>query len=504
MTEHLENSNTYHNNLGQISVHQMKTSNQIIEQIAGWATKTPNRPAITDRTKTIAYGRLWEDIGSCGDFLARHGVAEDAAVGLLMPNRELFVTALLSITQLRAVAVLFPRSLSAAELRRYVEMAGTQWVLAGAAHRALIFDAGGRPVQGGHEDLEAFAFDVLQAGTLTPDDFIVQLTSGVDQSSKLAVRTHAAVWNEIRDFAEEIALTERDTTMVLPSIFHSYGLIGGTLAPLCRGGRVILHDGFDPQIVLQRIRQERPTILFGVPVMYRRIIETPTSDGEDLSSLRLCFSAGAPLPQDVDEEFARRFRRRISQDYGSTEAGVITLRLNWALRLRQSVGRPVRDRTIVIVDTHGRPLPPGQIGEVIVESTALARGYLGDVPPGTTIHEGRLHTGDLGWVDEDGHLFLVGRKSSLIHAAGVTVDPGAVEAVIARMPGVRDVAVVGTPDPAGGERVKAVVVAEGIATEQILHYCRGHLPDTHLPEVVEFRATIPRTPAGKILRRVMR
>ncbi len=186
------------------------------------------------------------------------------------------------------------------------------------------------------------------------------------------------------------------------------------------------------------------------------------------------------------------------------QAGVITLRLNWAPRLQQSVGRPVRGRTIVIVDTHGRPLPPGQIGEVIVESTALARGYLGDVPPGTTIHEGRLHTGDLGWVDEDGHLFLVGRKNSLIHAAGVTVDPGAVEAVIARMPGVRDVAVVGTPDPAGGERVKAVVVAEGIATEQILHYCRGHLPDTHLPEVVEFRATIPRTPAGKILRRVMR
>jgi long-chain acyl-CoA synthetase len=251
------------------------------------------------------------------------------------------------------------------------------------------------------------------------------------------------VGSEIRDFAEEIKLTQRDTTLVLSSIFHSYGLIGGTLAPLCRGGRVILHDGFDPQIVLQRIRQERPTILFGVPVMYRRIIETPPREGDDLSSLRLCFSAGAPLPQDVDDEFARRFGHRICQDYGSTEAGVIALRLRWAPGLQQSVGRPVRGRTIVIADTHGRPLPRGQIGEVIVESSSLARGYLGDVPPGTTIHEDRLHTGDLGWVDEDGDLFLVGRKSSLIHAAGVTVDPSAVEAVIAAMPGVRDVAVVG-------------------------------------------------------------
>jgi long-chain acyl-CoA synthetase len=482
----------------------MTTRRQIIEQIAGWAAKTPGRPAITDRTMTITFGRLWENVSSCADFLTRHGVAESAAVGILLPNRGSFVTALLSIARISAIAVLFPTSLSAAELQRYIEMAGTRWVLAGSAHRDLILDAGGRPAPRSHEDFEVYACDVRPTGTLTRDDFIVQLTSGVDQPSKLAVRTHAAVWNEIRDFAEEITLTQRDTILVLSSIFHSYGLIGGTLAPLCRGGSVMLHDGFDPQVVLERIRQEHPTILFGVPVMYRRIIETPTKEGDDLSSLRLCFSAGAPLPQDVDDEFARRFGRRICQDYGSTEAGVITLRLEWTPQLQQSVGMPVRGRTIVIEDTYGRPLPPGQIGEVIVESAALARGYLGDVPPGTMIHENRLHSGDLGWVDEDGHLFLDGRKSSLIHAAGVTVDPSAVETVIARMPGILDVAVVGTPNPAGGERVKAVVVADGIATEHILLHCRQHLPGTHQPEVVEFRATIPRTPAGKILRRVMR
>ena len=482
----------------------MKTPHQIIEQIAGWAAKTPGRPGITDRATTVTFGQLWEDIGTCADFLTRHGGIEGAAVGLLLPNRGLFVTTLLGIARIGAVAVLFPTSLSAADLRRYIEMAGTRSVLAGSAHRDLILEAGGRPVPERHEDLEVFAFDVVPTGSLTGDDFIVQLTSGVDQPSKLAVRTHAAVGSEIWDFAEEITLTQHDTTLVLSSIFHSYGLIGGTLAPLCRGGQVILQDGFDPQVVLQRIRQERPTILFGVPVMYRRMIETPARGEDDLSSLRLCFSAGAPLPQDVDEEFARRFRRKISQDYGSTEAGVITLRLNSAPGLQLSVGLPVRGRTIVIADPHGRPLPPGQTGEVIVESSALARGYLGDAPPGTTIHEERLHTGDLGRVDEEGHLFLVGRKSSLIHTAGVTVDPGAVETVIARMPGVQDVAVVGAPDPGGGERVKAVVVAEGIATEHILHYCRGHLPDTHVPEVVEFRAAIPRTPAGKILRRVLR
>jgi len=431
-------------------------------------------------------------------------VADGAAVGLLLPNRGLFVAAFLGIARLRAVAVLFPTSLSAVELRRYVEMAGTRVVLAGSEHRNLIVEAGGRPAPRSFADLEVFAFEVVPTGKLTRDDFIVQLTSGADQPSKLAIRTHAAVSKEIRDFAAEITLTQRDTTLVLPSIFHSYGLFGGTLAPLCRGGRVILQDGFAPQAALQLIQHERPTILFAVPQMYRQIVQTPTRGGEDLSSLRLCFSAGAPLSQVVDDEFAGRFKRRISQDYGSTEAGVITLRRRWTRRLRSSVGPPVRGRTIAIVDTHGRPLPPGQTGEVIVRSSALARGYLGDVPPGTTIQENCLHTGDLGWVDQDGHLFLVGRKSSLIHAAGATIDPGAVEAVIAEMPGVLDVAVVGTPDPAGRERVTAVVVSDGVETEHILHYCRRHLPDSHLPEVVEFRAMIPRTPAGKILRRVIR
>src|SRR6266851_9512824 len=128
----------------------MKTPHQIIEQIAGWAAKTPGRPAITDRMKAVTFGRLWEGVNSCADFLTRHGTAEGAAVGLLLPNRGLFVTALLSIARVGAVAVLFPTSLSAPELQRYIEMAGTRWVFAGSAHRDLILEAGGRPAPGSY------------------------------------------------------------------------------------------------------------------------------------------------------------------------------------------------------------------------------------------------------------------------------------------------------------------------------------------------------------------
>jgi long-chain acyl-CoA synthetase len=183
---------------------------------------------------------------------------------------------------------------------------------------------------------------------------------------------------------------------------------------------------------------------------------------------------------------------------------VITIRLQWTPQLRHSVGRPIRGRTLTIVDSGGRALPPGQVGEAIVRSSALARAYLGPSAGGSVIAGDQLITGDLGWTNEDGELFLTGRKTSLIHAGGALINPTEIEAVIAAAPGVHDVAVVGVPDPDQGEQVKAVVVAPELGAEDVLRYCRQHLAASWLPQVIEFRDRIPRTPAGKIIRRALR
>ncbi len=480
-----------------------RDAGQIVEALAWWAAHAPTRPAVADRTVTLTYGSLWAESDACAEVLARRGVRAGEAVGVLLPNCARFVTTLLAVARLRAVALLLPTTLTPAELYRYAALAGARVVVTGPSHRALVLEAGGEPVTAA-ADLLLCAVDAPSARTVGPDDFIVQLTSGADRPSKLAVRTRAAVWDEIAAFADEIGLTARETTLVLPSIFHSYGLIGGTLAPLCRGGRVVLHDGFDPLAVLRAIRRERPTIVFAVPLMYRHLVQAPPCAAADLSSVRLCFSAGAPLSGDVDEAFARRFGCRISQNYGSTEAGVIALRQTWAPHLQHSVGRPVRGRTVTVVDDRGRALPPGHRGEVVVCSAAVARGYLGDASGDPALLPGRFHTGDLGWVDDDGHLFLAGRKSSLIHLTEGTVDPAAIEAVIAGLPAVRDVAVLGVPGPGGSEQIKAVVVADDVGPEQILRYCRHRLPAAQLPAIVELRDAIPRTPAGKVVRRLLR
>jgi len=470
----------------------------LLERLHERAHRAPVRPALADRDREVTFAQLRDEIASCAAFLRACGVGEGAAVGLLLPNGIPFVAALLSIAHAGGVAILLPDTGTADELRQHCKAAGTRVVLTGAPHGRLVEAAGGRALRQRHQGLLPFAFGVPSSEGLVAGDFIVQLTSGTDRPPKLAIRTHASVWSEIQDFAEEVALSARDTILVLPSIFHSYGLIGGTLAPLCWGARVMLGERLPPAEVLRLVRRDRATILFAVPVMYRALATARVGNPRDLASLRLCLSAGAPLPRDVDDRFARRYGRRICQDYGSTEAGVISLRLEWTSRLAGSVGRPLRHRTVTIVGASGEPLGPGQVGDVVVRSPALARAYLGaPLPSG-------FMTGDLGWVDEEGYLFLSGRKSSLISAGGGVVDPAAVEAAIAALPGVREVAVVGVPGPPGDERVKAVVVGEGLTAARVLRHCHRCLDGSQIPEVIEFCDALPRTPAGKVLLRALR
>jgi len=414
------------------------------------------------------------------------------------------LAAILGAAATGAGVILLPPSWPAAKLMECGRAAGIPLLVSGPAHRDALAALGAREIGLGGFDLAVFRVDPPGSAALRVGDFVGQFTSGVDAPSKIAVRTHAAIWNEVEDFSDAIALTDRDVVAVLPPISHSYGLMGGTLAPLCRGARVILSPRFDPAATVTLLRRERPTILYAVPVMYQALLAANLCEARDFASVRLCFSAGAPLPVCVEDAFAARFGRHVCQNYGTTEAGVICLQPDRTPERQGWVGPPIRNRTVTIVDEQFRPLGAGVTGRVVVHSPAVARTYL--AAPGAAggpIDSTRFVTGDLGRVDAAGNLLLVGRTSQLVRIGDTLLHTGMIEAAVGRMPGVHEVAAVSVPDSRGAERLRVVVVGDRGTAGDVLRRCRECLDD-HVVLVVVVRSSLPRTPAGKILRRSLR
>ena len=242
-----------------------------------------------------------------------------------------------------------------------------------------------------------------------------------------------------------------------------------------------------------------------MPFNYRLMADSPAD--ADLSSLRLCFSAGMAMPRETFEAFGERFGVLVRQLYGSTETGMIAANMSDdPVGTFESVGKPVKGVEVEIVDEDGDPVAPGEIGEVTVASPSATKGY-SDLPELNEIafRGGRYFTGDLGRLDSDGMLYLVGRKKLLIETGGFKVDPIEVEEVIDSHPAVAESVVVGVAtEVAGEQRVKAVVVPEDSVEErELVAYCRERLANFKVPQSIEFREEIPKSPLGKVLRKYL-
>ncbi|MDI3316016.1 MAG: class I adenylate-forming enzyme family protein [Bacillota bacterium] len=476
------------------------------EAVLGWAGRQPGAVALVEPGGAARYGDLQQAAREVRHLLqatAPAGQALDPGA-LALPNGLAFVAALLAAASDGRPAALLPPTLPHAEMVRRAEEAGARWLL-------LPLEAGptGRPVAGRIDalGLRLERWEGRGAGW-RPGDLIAQLTSGADEPSKLAVRTGAAVWNEIVDFAADAGRELVLSTLVATSLAHSYALVGGTLTPLALGGRVAVAPGPEREPVVALARRSRPALLFGVPLLYRRLVEGE-AEPDAFRSVLGFLSAGAPLERGVHDAFAEAYGRRIGQDYGSTEAGIMTLRLAWSEPLDGSVGRPVRHRQVTILDEADEPLPPRRTGEVVLRSPGLARAYLG--PGGEErsraagLDRGFWRTGDMGWLDEEGHLFLAGRRSQLVRIDGHLLDVHALESALSASPGVREAAVVPLgrePGSTTATGLRVVVAAPEVSRAELEERCR-RLGLEGLPVEVRFLPALPRSAAGKILRRLL-
>ncbi|HEX5615631.1 MAG TPA: AMP-binding protein [Acidimicrobiia bacterium] len=335
----------------------------------------------------------------------------------------------------------------------------------------------------------------------------VILTSGTTGTPKGAPRDTSKASAGAFALLDVIPYHTDDTMVVAAPLFHAWGLANLSVA-LLLGGTVVLHRHFDPERTLAAVAEHRAQMLVAVPVMLQRILDLPeaTRRHYDTGSLRAVPLSGSAIPGGLPDRFMDAFGDVLYNLYGSTEVGYATVASPHDLRAApNTAGRPPAGTEVRILDDTGAPVPTGGRGRIFVRGPLVFDGYTdGNSKP---VIDGAMSTGDVGWVDEHGRLFVAGRDDDMIVSGGENVFPREVEVLLEQHPDIDEVAVVGVPDDEFGQRLQAFVVRRPGATldaDAVRAHVRGSLARYKVPRDVEFVDALPRNATGKVLRRELR
>jgi long-chain acyl-CoA synthetase len=453
----------------------------------------PDHAALVYGERRIGYAELLGRVERTAHGLASRGIRAGDAVALVLPNGPDFVTAFFAVGGLGAVAVPLNPQFRPDELTFCMRACDVRAVIADRPLPAAGEDGVQWLTPGNLLGSESLALEICSA----EEPFVSMFSSGSTGRPKRLTRTHGQLWAEAESYRW---IHPEDRLFCAIPLFHTYALGCCLIATIRNGATLAFLDDSHPFVLSRRraldlLEGEAVTVFPAVPFTFRLLADAP---GEaDLSMLRLCFSAGTALPRPTFDAFALRFGVPIRQLYGSTETGTLTANLDDDPAASfASVGKPVGDVRVEIRDD----------GEIAVSSPAMTRGYADmDELNQRVFRDGWYLTGDLGRLDDEGRLFVTGRKKLLIEVAGHKVDPVEVEDVVVAHPKVREAVVVAVAGGSGGEQaVKAVVVAgDGCGEQEVIEFCRARLANFKVPRVVEFRDEIPKSPLGKILRKYL-
>ncbi|MGW3241358.1 long-chain-fatty-acid--CoA ligase [Streptomyces sp. NPDC001070] len=351
---------------------------------------------------------------------------------------------------------------------------------------------------------------------LTADDIaLISYTSGTSGVPKGAMNTHGNIsYNADRQRAHSV-LPDGATLFALAPLFHITGMVCQLAAGIVSGATVALAYRFEPGVVLDALREHRPAYMVGPSTAYMALMARPDATAEDFASFHLLYSGGAPVPPALVAAFRERFGHYLRNGYGLTECTAPCASVPAGLEApvdpasgTLSVGVPGPGTLVRIVDDKGADVPFGEHGEIAVRGPMVVPGYWRQPEASeAALPGGELRTGDIGFMDEDGWLYVVDRKKDMINASGFKVWPREVEDVLYTHPAVREAAVVGVPDAYRGESVKAFVsLRPGAAAEaaELIAHCRERLAAYKYPREIEILPELPKTSSGKILRRELR
>jgi O-succinylbenzoate-CoA ligase len=498
--------------------------------LAKRAALNPGLEAVVEveRGRRFTYAELNARSNRAADAFRGLGVRPGERVALLLMNGVEFLECFFALAKLGAVIVPLNWRLVPDELA---------FILKDSGARVLVYDGEfqkcvrelqqrGGDATAVHDWIHAGADDTRDAfarswtglcgsaseaepniGAADDDPLYIMYTSGTTGLPKGAVHTHRSVLWASFTIGMTADVRYRDRYVIVLPLFHVGALTPAT-GNVHRGMTTILMRAFDPVRLFETIAGERVTVLLAVPAMLNFMLQVPGHERFDTSTLRWIMSGAAPVPVTLIEAYAKR-GIEIHQVYGLTEScgPACLISPDEALAKAGSTGKAFFHTDVRVVDDRGRDIPAGGTGEVLVRGAHVMQGYW-NRPEATaeTIRDGWLYTGDLATVDADGYVYIQDRKKDMIISGGENIYPAEIENVILSHPEVRDVAVIGQASAKWGESPLAVVVKkDGALTEEaVIQHCQGRLARYKQPRAVRFVDEIPRNPAGKILKRLLR
>ena len=486
--------------------------------------------AVVDRSDRWTFAQLHDESWRVARALAVSGVRPGDRVALWSPNSARWIAASFGVYAAGAVLVPVNTRFKGMEAAHVLGRSGATLLLAstdavGTDLVAQLDGAGQLPalrevvvVEGperpGAVAWEDFLARCTTAGrplpTVGADDLAdIIFTSGTTGAPKGAMLGHGPSVRTYEAWSDAVGLRRGDRYLCVYPFFHTAGLKSAVLACVLRGATVLPHAVFDAGIVMQRVAEERITVLPGPPTVFQSMLEHPERTRFDLSSLRLSVTGAATVPVEVVRRMREDLRiATVVTGYGLTETtGTVSMcrHDDPPEVVATTVGRPLPGVSVRVADEKGYTVPTGETGEILVKGFNVMRGYFDDIEAtaGAFDDEGYLRTGDIGHVGEDGNLRITDRKKDMFIVGGFNAFPAEIEGIVLTHPGVAQVAVIGVPDDRLGEVAQAYVVRRsGDAVDEpgLIAWCREHMANYKVPREIHFVDELPLTASGKVQR----
>jgi acyl-CoA synthetase (AMP-forming)/AMP-acid ligase II len=477
------------------------------------AWKFPLKIAAKDRFRAINYADLNGRVNQLAHGLLSIGVKRGDAVALSVGNRIEHLEIIFATAKIGALAIPLDVKWKALELASVVAALEPRFIIlqedcveefAKAKELKELLSINALSLSGDFSYsglLNGKSGDEPDVHVDEDDPFVVMLTSGTTGFPKGCLATQRTFVFHCINNAIEKGLGAHDKAILSSPIYFNAGR-SFTLGIIYFGGTMILHERFDAEAVLKTIEQEKVTYVGAVPVMCERMLHVLESKKYDTSSLRCLAITGGKVHPAVLEALKQNLTPNIYRTYASTDSGQMAISKPGDMGEKSNAARPVWCVDLRIVDDDGKPVKVGDVGEIICQSPLATHGYYKN-PEATnaSFRDGWFYTGDLGYFDEEGYLFVSGRKKDMVKSGGISIYPLEIESVIYSHPDILEAAVIGVPDSQWGEALKAVIVlkpAVRLSAEALQQFCKERLAAYKVPKSVEFRDSLPHTEVGKV------